>query len=379
MSGNKSLLYGTSPPPQNRGTELLQLLARLPLYYLFKATGRPRLLPLNLTLSVTFKCNSRCLTCNIYRKTSNELDLNEWRQVFTSIGKTPFWVTISGGEPFLREDLPALVRSLYNTCRPSIINIPTNGLLAQTIPGYVAKIARHCADAQIIINLSVDELGSRHDDIRGVQGNFSKVMETFRALKQLHLKNFTVGFHTVISRFNVNRIPDIYPYLLGLGPDSVVAEIAEAREELGTMGSDIVPEHQAYAKAADYLIDALKKASFNRMGKITRAFRAEYYQIVKRLLIEKRQVIPCYAGFASAHIAPDGDVWPCCTRSESMGNIKENGYDFKRIWFSRRADRLRRYIKKGYCYCPLANASYTNMLFSPRTLLKVGRNYRIGD
>ncbi len=354
---------------------MLKLLPRIPSYYLFRSTGWPRRLPLNLTLSVSFKCNSRCLTCNIYRKTSEDLDLDEWRQVFYSLGKAPFWVTVSGGEPFLREDLPAFVASLYDTCRPSIINIPTNGLLAHRIPECVAEIARRCAKTQIVINLSVDELGSRHDEIRGVQGNFAKVMETFTALKKLNLNNLTVGFHTVISRFNVDRIPDIYQYLLAFEPDSYVTEIAQAREELGTLESDVAPSYQTYARAADFLYRNLEAATFNRMGNIARAFRSEYYQMVKRILKEKQQIIPCYAGFASAHIAPDGQVWACCTRSESMGNVRRNGYDFKRVWFSKKADQLRERIKMGHCWCPLANASYTNMLFDLRTLFRVGRNY----
>jgi len=355
--------------------KMLKVLSMIPSYYLFRSTGWPRRLPLNLTLSVSFKCNSRCLTCNIYKKTSDELDLDEWRQVFHSLGRTPFWVTISGGEPFLREDLPAFVASLYDICRPSIINIPTNGLLTHRITGYVDEIARHCVKAQIVINLSVDELESRHDDIRGVQDNFAKVMETFNELKKLKSNNLTIGFHTVISRFNVNRIGDIYRYLLAFDPDSYVTEIAEARQELGTIESDIAPSYNNYVKAVDFLTQRLKEATFNRIGKIARAFRMEYYKITKSILKEKRQIISCYAGFASAQIAPNGDVWACCTRAESMGNVKHTGYDFKRVWFSKKADQLRESIKKDHCYCPLANVSYTNMLFDLKTLFKVGRNY----
>jgi len=358
---------------------VLKALPHLPSLYLFRTIGRPRSLPINFTISVTYKCNSRCLTCNIHKKTSDELELRDWRRVFYSIGKTPFWVTITGGEPFLREDLPELVRSLYDICRPSIINIPTNGLLSPRIAGWVAGIARYCTKTRIVINLSVDDLGNRHDEIRGVPGNFARAMETFHALKRLRLNNLTVGFHTVISGFNVDRIPETYDYLIGLGPDSVVAEIAEQREELGNVGYDVAPDYRAYAETADYLIAVLKRAPLNRMGKIARAFRIEYYEIVKQILKEKRQVLPCYAAFASAHIAPDGSVWACCTRAESMGNVKQNGYDFKRVWFSRKADSVRERIRMGRCWCPLANASYTNMLFHPKTLLRVGRNYAIGD
>ena len=357
---------------------MLKLSPRFPPLWLFRKSGWPPRLPLNLTLSVTFRCNSRCQTCNIYKKTSEELDLHEWRRIFLSIGKTPFWVTISGGEPFLREDLVQLVRSLYETCRPSIINIPTNGFLTHRIPRWVAEMARACPKAQIIVNLSVDELESQHDVIRGVESNFTRAMQTFQALKQLHLNNLTVGFHTVISKFNVDRIPQIYRYLIGLGPDSYVAEIAEAREELGTIGCDIAPDPKAYARATDYLIEVLKRTPLSHMGKIARAFRIEYYEMAKRMLKEKRQVIPCYAGVASAHIAPDGDVWACCTRADSMGDLRRNEYDFRSVWFSEKADQVRNDIKKGRCWCPLANASYTNMLFDLSTLLKVARNYAIG-
>ncbi|MFP4087209.1 MAG: radical SAM/SPASM domain-containing protein [Desulfobacteraceae bacterium] len=358
---------------------MLGLIPRLPSYALFRSMGWPKPLPLNLTISVTYKCNSRCRTCNIYQKTSDELALEEWRQVFYSLQRAPFWVTFSGGEPFLRDDLLALVKAMYRTCRPSIINIPTNGLLTGRIPGWVNIIARRCSDAQIIVNLSVDELEGRHDRIRGVEGNFARVMETFHALKELKLSNLSIGFHTVISKFNVDCIPVIYNYLMARKPDSYVAEIAEEREELGTIGCDIAPDLQAYAGVTAYLIKALTGAQFGRMGKVARVFRLEYYRIAKRILEEKRQVIPCYAGVASAQIAPDGAVWACCTRAVSMGDLRDYGYDFKGVWFSEKADQIRNDIKTGRCWCPLANVGYTNMLFHPRTLLRVGRNYAVGN
>src|SRR5262249_39820121 len=88
----------------------------------------------------------------------------------------------------------------------------------------------------------------------------------------------------------------------------------------------------------------------------------------KRTLVEQRQIIPCMAGVASAQIAPNGDVWTCCIRAESVGNLREHGYDFRTTWNTVKANELRRSIKAGECYCPLANASYTNMLCHTPTL-----------
>jgi hypothetical protein len=74
---------------------------------------------------------------------------------------------------------------------------------------------------------------------------------------------------------------------------------------------------------------------------------------------------------ASAQIAPNGDVWTCCIRAQSMGNLRENDYDFGTVWRSGKADQLRRSIKAGECYCPLANAAYTNMLTHAPTVSRV--------
>jgi hypothetical protein len=92
---------------------------------------------------------------------------------------------------------------------------------------------------------------------------------------------------------------------------------------------------------------------------------------VKRTLREHRQVIPCMAGVASAQIAPNGDVWTCCVRAQSMGNLRDHDYDFGSVWRTGKANQLRRSIKAGECHCPLANAAYTNMLTHTPTVTKV--------
>jgi len=55
-----------------------------------------------------------------------------------------------------------------------------------------------------------------------------------------------------------------------------------------------------------------------------------------------------------------------------MGNLRDHDYNFASVWSTAKGDELRRSIKAGECYCPLANASYTNMLCHPPTLASVG-------
>src|SRR4051794_39589508 len=132
---------------------MVSVLARIPLFQLYRRFGWPELLPLNLTLSPSPRCNSRCVTCNIWKKREDELTIEEWDKTLASLGRAPFWITISGGEPFMYPHVVELAERAYQHCRPGIINIPTNALL-RTIPEKVERIARSCPESQLIINLS---------------------------------------------------------------------------------------------------------------------------------------------------------------------------------------------------------------------------------
>jgi MoaA/NifB/PqqE/SkfB family radical SAM enzyme len=334
--------------------------------------GWPHLLPMNVTITPSPRCNSRCLTCNIWKKRENDFSMEEWDRTFQNLGKSPYWFTISGGEPFM-QDVVSIAQSLYKRCKPGIISIPTNSLLDKTTPEKVATICKSCPDAQVIINLSLDGVGEKHDRIRGVPGNFDKVISNYHALRELKCKNLVIGIHSVISNFNADDTFELFDFALGLGPDSYITEIAEQRVELDTIGLDITPSPEKYEEAINELMSRIQARKFHGISRVTAAFRQRYYNLVKRVLTEKTQVIPCYAGWASAQIYSNGQVWPCCVRADSIANLRDVNYDFKRIWFSPEAKRIRRSIYKKECHCPLANASYTNMLMDLPSLVQVAK------
>ena len=107
------------------------------------------------------------------------------------------------------------------------------------------------------------------------------------------------------------------------------------------------------------------------MNKITQAFRIEYYNLVKKILRDRKQIIPCYAGITSVQIAPDGDVWPCCIKAIPLGNLRKTQYNLRKILFNKKAKKEKNSIKNKECHCPMANASYTNMLMHFPTLIRV--------
>jgi MoaA/NifB/PqqE/SkfB family radical SAM enzyme len=351
------------------------VLARVPLFKLYRRTGWPRLLPLNVTLSPSPKCNSRCLTCNIWMKREDELTIEEWDRVLASLGRAPYWFTISGGEPLMYPHVVELAQLVYRHCRPGVINIPSNAIL-RSIPERVERIARSCPESQIIVNLSLDGVGEKHDFIRGIARNFEKFEERLGQLLELRgrVPNLTVGIHSVISTFSVGHVDELIAYADRSGADQFITEIAEPRVELDTVGLPITPTAAQYAQVIDRLLAYVERKQYRGMARFTEALRIEYYKLVKRILDEKDQVIPCYAGWVSAQIYADGTVWPCCVRADDLGNLRAHDYDFKRIWFGEKIREVRRSIAARECHCPLANASYTNMLHDVPTMVHIGRN-----
>src|SRR5262245_19515803 len=351
-------------------------LTKAAVYNVARRTGYLHPRPLNLTFSVTYRCNARCRTCNVWKKRVDDLTLPEYRRIFDALGPSLYWATFSGGEPFIRPDLIDIVLACYERCRPSIITIPTNGLLREAIVEGVARLSRRAPDAKIIINFSLDGIGPRHDELRGVPGNYDEMRRTYKALKAAAHANVTVGIHAVVSQFNAEQIPALREHVRReFVPDSFITEVAEERLELDTIGEDITPTTQQYAAVVDDLVSDIDATPATGLAALVQAFRREYYRIAYRTLAEQRQVLPCYAGLASAHIAPNGDVWACCTRAESIGNLRESRYDFLKIWRSRRAADLRGSIQRGECFCPLANAAYSSMLSSPSMIARVGANW----
>ncbi len=343
-------------------------------------------MPIIITYSVTAACQSKCRTCNIGIKwlqdparSSTDLSTEEIEKVFSNIGPT-YLFNVSGGEPFLRKDIPQIVELACKYLKPKIIHIPTNALMPQKID----RLARQCLEViqqnnpaiQFSIKPSIDGVGERHDEVRGVKGNFDRLKKTIELLKQIEIEypNFHLELGTVISNFNKTHLSEIEDFVHSLGVQSYRNEIAEQRAEFFNIGEDITPDAATY----EVLINEFSRKTREnmkqkrRLARITESMRLVYYELVVRILKEKRQVIPCLGGISNVHINHDGQIWPCCVLGydKPMGSLRDFDYDFRRLWASPQAQEVRQYIKDGNCACPLANQWYSNIISSPRYMLK---------
>lgn len=346
--------------------------------------------PINLTLSVTNQCNSRCQSCDIWKiypaekeRLAEELSVEEIERIFRSVGQVYFF-NISGGEPFLRKDIVDIVRVGCEQLRPSVVHIPTNALSPKRVAALTEEILVGMKQwgpegVKLTLKPSFDGVGEFHDWVRGIPGNYAKLVETLGLLRDLRAKHdhLRIGVGTVISTMNLQRLPEIIEQSRKFGVDTYISEVAEEREEMRNVSTGITPSAEQYGEAiGDFraeTFDRLKEAS--GMELLTQGMRYEYYEITRRWLRDRKQVIPCFAGISNAHISPYGDLWPCAilAGSKSFGNLKDVDYDFWTLWHSERAAEVRAGIKRGECDCPLANQAYANMLLSPRAMARVGR------
>jgi MoaA/NifB/PqqE/SkfB family radical SAM enzyme len=132
-----------------------------------------------------------------------ELTLEEIDQFTKKLGDL-HTVTIGGGEPFMRKDLPEIIKCFSKNNNLKVVAIPTNCLLTDNIVQQTEKILQ-LFKGSLKIGLSLDGIGKEHDEIRGIDGNFDKFLATYQALSELKKRypNLRIRICTTVFDKNV--------------------------------------------------------------------------------------------------------------------------------------------------------------------------------
>lgn len=295
--------------------------------------GRPvkKYRPLDATIAVTYKCNSRCKMCNIWR-TANPANLP--LNYFYNLSRNLKYINLSGGEPFLRPDLPQIVKIIKQISPRAKIIISTNGLASDLIARMTKQIL--AIDKNIGIRISLDGLGQAHDDIRGTAGMYSQALKTVEALKSLGLKN--LGFSFTIMDENVGQLKTVYDLAKGLGLELALAAVQNS---------------EIYFKKNDNKLERLETLEDNlryvirqelRSRSVKRWFRAYYDYGLLYFAKYKKRLLVSGAGFDSLFIDPAGDIFPSNLINLKLGNLDQGRLD--KIWNSGPAEEIRRKIKE---------------------------------
>tara|TARA_Y100000310_G_C20700067_1_gene828940 strand:+ start:1166 stop:2197 length:1032 start_codon:yes stop_codon:yes gene_type:complete len=330
-----------------------------------KLIYKKNILPEYVTFFVTSRCNLKCKHCFFWKelnKNSDELSLEEIEKISLNMGDFAV-LSLTGGEPFLREDLFDIVKIFYKNNNLKHIVIPTNGTIP--INGLVENILKACPKLKIRIFVSIDHIKKEHDKIRGVGGTFDKAIKTFKELKTIKNKHLKVGTITTFSKYNENEIFDIYHWLKdNLNPD--------------LMNFPIVRGNPQDASIKDIQINIyerlMKVLNKNLEGGLIKSAKQIMTELNIGIVKKNKYITPCYAGSINAVIYANGDTYPCEILNSKMGNLRDHNYNFKELWFSNKSKEIRSGIKKTKCFCTHGCNMLPNIIFNqkyyPKILLK---------
>ncbi|HOO76393.1 MAG TPA: radical SAM protein [bacterium] len=338
--------------------------------------------PLYLVFFVTERCNARCRHCLLggIHPGRDELTLEEIERVSRSMDDFLFLLP-TGGEPFLRSDLPEIVEVFYRNNHIQNVGIPTNGGLTEKVVGAVEEILRRCPGLDLMVDVSIDGIGPDHDEIRRVPGLFEKAMETFRRLKEIDAAHprFTASIETTVSSFNDDKLEDMFRYFTEkAGAQSIFTLLCRGKPMEPAAKFFDIERYTRYAEALEAGMMRRRLTGYDKFpfADLINAKRIVRHRLIGRIIRENRMVLPCYAGILGAALFANGDVLPCELHSDlTMGNVREAGYDFKRIWFGAAAVRARETIRKQKCFCTYECFLTLNILFNPRMYPQLIKEY----
>jgi MoaA/NifB/PqqE/SkfB family radical SAM enzyme len=340
--------------------------------------------PIQLTFFVTRRCNAHCPFCFYLRSADGpgphgkELTLQEIDRIASSMGDL-LWLAFSGGEIYLREDITEIARIFYRRNRPAIMLFPTNGMLPELIRKRTEEVLRSCTRSVVVVKLSLDGVGPAHDALRNTPGSFERTMQTYELLCELvpAYPHFELGVNTVFCSANQDAMDSIIDYVLGMS-DIRTHTISLARGALLEERFKTV-DLAKYERAIQRLELNLKRGRASTY-RFTGARMKAAQDILQRKLIlrtarEQQGVIDCYAGRLNVVLRENGELYPCEIREDGFGNVRDYGYDIRKMLGTETASGVVGSIQRRECFCTHECYFMTNILFNPRLYPALAKEY----
>lgn len=289
--------------------------------------------PTDASIILTYRCPMQCKMCNIWKNPTDikkEISPDDLR----CLPKLKF-INLTGGEPFIREDLEEIVRVCY-TKSPRIV-ISTSGWYEDRVIALAKKFPN------IGIRISIEGLSQKNDELRGREGGFDRGLRTLLRLKEMGLND--IGFGCTISNNNSRDMLSLYQLSKSLGMEFATASFHNSyyfhKEDNVITNKDEVCEN--FRTLIEWQLQEKHPKSW---------FRAYFNMGLINYIEGNRRMLPCEAGTVNFFIDPWGEVYPCNGMEEkywkdSMGNIHDCE-DFLTLWNSPKAEQVREMVRK----CP---------------------------
>ena len=337
--------------------------------------------PLYVVFFVTERCTARCGHCLLghWESADNELTLDEIERWARRMSEFYFFLP-TGGEPFLREDLPDIVRLFVKHCGVLNVGIPTNGSLTEQSITAVERILAENPRIAFAVDVSIDGIGEDHDRIRGVPGLFERTVATYRALDQIASRqnNFNLNVALTVSALNQDRLQEILDYLLGeLRIRNINHLLVRGRpRDVSTLEVALEKYRKLNRKMESLIYDGvLGGYSGYDVADGINALKIVRQRTIEKIVSSQSAQLVCQAGRLGAVVRADGGVFACELRDERIGNLRDADFDFNSLWFSRQAQCLRDTIRKEKCFCTYECFLTPSLLYNPASAADIFKTW----
>ncbi|MBD3277810.1 MAG: radical SAM protein [Candidatus Aegiribacteria sp.] len=256
--------------------------------------GRRR--PVNVMVSITDKCCSRCSYCQIPEQGRPDLSTKQWKDLFRQMAEAGTRrIGVWGGEPLMRKDICELCG--YARSLGMYVSLDSNG--------YIIPSRLEILDNIDHLVLAYDGPEHAHDANRE-EGSHEKALRAMEAVSG-RVRFWTI---TVLTRNNIHHLDSIMETALKYGFQTTFQTLHH-NEKLGGDTSGMMPSREEYAKTYDRLLKMKRDGApiANSTRYLKSLMRWPDYSVTR--MEEKFHGVPCRAGSMYCNIDADGKVYPC--------------------------------------------------------------------
>ena len=276
-------------------------------------------------LAITYRCNAKCHMCNTWQFPTKKSEEVTARDLEKLPGGYRF-TNITGGEPFLREDIDEIVEVVLQKTERLVIS--SNGFYTDKVLALAEKFF-----PRVGVRISIEGLPTANDELRGLKDGFDHGIRTLLGLRHLGVKD--IGFGITVSDRNAKDMIELYELADAMGLEFATAAMHNTyyfhKFDNSFTEKDMISDQ--FREVSRRLLSTWKPKSW---------FRAWFNYGLANYVHGNKRFLPCEVGSDVFFMDPFGEIRPCNGMEASMGNIREQS--FEEIWNSPEAQDVRKRV-----------------------------------
>ena len=283
-----------------------------------------RRLPRVIQLPITGKCNSRCVTCNVWKhKDGIDMSAEKLREVL----RDPFFskvhgIGINGGELTLHSEVEGIFRAVLELPNIADISVISNGLITKRLKEILFVAKRLCEERGVLLTLtlSIDGVGDVDDQVRGVGNAYERTLRTLKevvAEKEKYCDSILIG--CTISQYNVDYLPQMEQ----LGKElniPIEFHLAVPNKRIHTFDDseryDVLANEHSRLLAAEFFYKKMEER--RQSGYDMMRYFMQYDYLMSK---GTRRLALCSYRYRDITIDEHMNLYLCATASDCIGNL----------------------------------------------------------